>query len=77
VDHIYERCTQADMGTCSGCRPDSGMDCRYDCLSVCKVCGGMEGSLLPECPGRWLTREEDEMNYRHYCDGTGPFAEKP
>lgn len=48
----------------------------YDALSICEVCGGMEGSLLPECPGRMLTREEDQQNYAHYCAGTGPFAEE-
>lgn len=42
-------------------------------LYICAVCGGAEGSLLPKCPGRRLTYEEDEANYRHYCDGTGPF----
>lgn len=45
-------------------------------LSICKVCGGMEGSLLPECPGRVLTLEEDEANYGHYKRGTGPFANR-
>lgn len=76
MEHDYKRCTRTKTGRCSGCSEDSGMDCRYDCLSFCEVCGGMEGSLLPECPGRWLTREEDEANYRHYCDGTGPFAKE-
>lgn len=43
-------------------------------LYICDVCGGSEGSLLPFCPGRRLTVAEDAANYRHYGDGTGPFA---
>lgn len=74
MEHIYQRCTRSELGTCGGCREDSGLDCLYESLAVCKVCGGAEGSLLPECPGRWLTREEDQANYKHYCAGTGPFA---
>jgi hypothetical protein len=45
-------------------------------LFICSVCGGMEGSLLPTCPERWLTMEEDQANYTHYCNKTGPFAEE-
>ena len=52
-------------GVCTWC--DGG-------LFACTVCGGMEGSLLPECPGRRLTLEEDQANYQHYCNQTGPFA---
>ena len=47
-----------------------------DELFICEVCGGMEGSLLPECPGHKLTMEEDQKNYQHYLNGTGPFASK-
>lgn len=45
-------------------------------LYICAVCGGSEGSLLPACPGRRLTFEEDRANYAHYCAGTGPFAKE-
>jgi len=72
-EHVYKRCTKADTGRCGGCR-DDGLDCMYESLSICSVCVGMEGSLLPECPGRQLTFEEDQANYQHYCTGTGPFA---
>ncbi len=71
--HIYHRCTRQATGHCSGCYEDSGLDCMYDVLAVCKVCGGSEGSLLPTCPERWLTIEEDAANYEHYCHKTGPF----
>lgn len=75
MNHTYLRCTLAATGHCSGCRDgESSLDCKYEALGICSVCGGMEGSLLPTCPGRWLTREEDEANYKHYCEGTGPFA---
>jgi hypothetical protein len=70
-------CTQCHgVGTtpCSGCSLDSGMDCRYEALSYCSVCGGLEGSLLPVCPGRRLTMDEHDKNYAHYCAGTGPFG---
>lgn len=44
-------------------------------LFLCSVCGGFEGSLLPECPGRQLTEEQHEENYRQFLAGTGAFAE--
>lgn len=70
--HSIIKCKAKEDGRCPGCR--DGMDCRYDSLAHCGVCGGMEGSLLPFCPGRTLTYAEDEANYRHYCESTGPFA---
>lgn len=72
--HRYKRCTR-DAGSCSGCRSES-VDCMYDCLSLCEICGALEGALLPTCPGRRLSEEEHDANYAHYCAGTGPFAEK-
>lgn len=67
-------CHGSGTTNCCGCRRDSGMDCTYEALSFCEVCGGMEGSLLPFCPGRRLSIEEDQANYAQYCAGTGPFA---
>jgi hypothetical protein len=32
-------------------------------LASCDVCGGAEGSLLPECPGRHLTFGELDRCY--------------
>lgn len=69
--HVYKKC--ARPAPCGGCQYD-GMDCRYECLSVCEICGGLEGALLPVCPGKQLTMEEHDANYKHYCEGTGPFA---
>ena len=43
-------------------------------LFICKVCGCMEGSLLPVCPGRRVSMEEQDRFYAHYCAQTGPFA---
>lgn len=57
------------------CGEYHGHTCNVCDLFICSVCGGAEGSLLPECPGRMLTPEEDQENYRHYCEKTGPFAE--
>jgi hypothetical protein len=73
--HDYERCrSDATGNSCSGCRHE-GSDCVYESLAFCKVCGGMEGSLLPVCPGRRLSIEEDAHNYAMYCQGIGPFGE--
>lgn len=71
ANHTYLH--HREDGPCPGCRQE-GMDCMYSSLSICHVCGGSEGSLLPFCPERQLTIEEDQQNYKHYCDGTGPFA---
>lgn len=68
-------CHGSCLKYCDGCRQE-GMDCTYDNLSICSTCGGMEGSLLPTCPGRMLTPAEDESNYADYCEGTGPFAKR-
>lgn len=46
----------------------------YESLVICKICGGMEGSLLPECPERLLSYEEDQENYRRFCTGEPPFG---
>jgi hypothetical protein len=69
--HIYETCPGR---TCSRCR--DGQDCFYETFAVCKICGGFEGSLLPECPGKQLTYDEHQENYKHYCADTGPFAKE-
>lgn len=62
-DNLDEECSENNRpGTCSICN-----------LFICEVCGGAEGSLLPSCPGRRLTFEENEISYQQYCDGTGPF----
>jgi hypothetical protein len=63
--HIWYECKCHRVG-CQFC--DGG-------LGLCTVCGGFEGSLLPKCPGIRLTEEQHDENYKHYCAGTGPFAE--
>lgn len=69
MNHKYKVCTGQG---CRGCRQE-GMDCTYEALAICEVCGGMEGSLLPDCPGVMQTPEQDKQNYAHYLAGTGPF----
>lgn len=59
---VHSTCTDTSCPICEGG------------LFLCSVCGGSEGSLLPSCPGRQLTYEEDQENYRHFCADTGPFA---
>lgn len=71
MNHRYKQCSGTPE--CHGCRAE-GQDCLYEVLSICKICGGMEGSLLPECPGVMQTPEQDKQNYADYCAGTGPFV---
>ena len=52
------------------CTNDSCVVCN---LFICDICNGAEGSLLPKCPGRRLTFEEDQRNYHDYCNGSGAF----
>lgn len=51
--HTFYVCTCNKTG-CQYC--DGG-------LAYCTVCGGAEGSLLPECPGVRLTPEQHDKNY--------------
>lgn len=62
--HIREVCSREHCYGCNVCN-----------LFICSVCHGMEGSLLPRCPGRLLSFEEDQANYQHYLKKTGPFME--
>lgn len=73
VGHRYQRCTRATTGTCTGGCAD-GHDCFYETLAVCAVCGSLEGALLPFCPERRLTHDDEQRHYQHFCAGTGPFA---
>jgi hypothetical protein len=66
----------------TGHRAERHTDCTRDRCIICEGaithclrCGGVEGALLPTCPGRQLTMDEHDANYKHYCDGTGPFEE--
>lgn len=69
MDHVRATHKSGDV-----CPDNDGHTCNICNLFICAVCGGSEGSLLPTCPGRRLTPEEDKENYRMYCAGTGPFA---
>ena len=43
-------------------------------LGVCKVCGGMEGSLTTDCPGERIPYEKDQEVYAgkiDYREGRG------
>lgn len=59
---LHEHCERQHCAICEGG------------LTVCTVCGALEGALLPTCPKRPLTYAEHSANYAHYCAGTGPFA---
>jgi hypothetical protein len=75
MKHNYMSCRLKETGRCSGCRNgESTLDCMYDSLAICSTCGGCEGSLLPTCPGYWLSMDEQDANYQHYMNKTGPFA---
>lgn len=69
MEHTRKICNpktdRCDDGRCNVCD-----------LYVCAVCNGAEGSLLPECPGRFLSYDEDQRNYIHYCAQTGPFTKE-
>jgi len=64
-EHVYEKHENCMIPHCMIC--EGG-------LCHCVVCGGFEGSLLPECPGKQLTSKEHDENYKHYCNKTGPFT---
>lgn len=70
------QCGGSGRTRCGGCRTE-GADCMFECLGVCTICGGFEGSLLPHCPGEMLTMDEHDAHYAHYCAKTGPFSEDP
>lgn len=52
-----------------------GSDCCAICvggLSICKNCGGVEGSLPSECPVQRMTSEQEDAVYDgrlDYCNG--------
>lgn len=70
----WERTTGHRQEQCSSDGIDCGGSCICCTLSLCRICGGLEGALLPTCPGHRLTMEEHDANYADYCHGTGPFA---
>ncbi|MER2114212.1 MAG: hypothetical protein ABS904_00485 [Solibacillus isronensis] len=47
---------------------DCGGTCYYCTLSICKVCGGAEGSLTSDCPGTKVTGKIDDMVYGGIID---------
>ncbi len=61
--HIREMHEKCERSSCIVCE-----------LFICSVCGGIEGALLPTCPGRKLTEAEHDANYLLYCQGEGPFS---
>lgn len=58
---VHENCERTHCPICEGG------------LFLCTVCGALEGALLPTCPGRWLTPDEHDANYKAYCERSGPF----
>lgn len=53
---------------------DNDMDGGWSCmfcqggLSACTVCGGLEGALTTQCPGRKLSEEEIDLVYAQQID---------
>lgn len=53
---------------------DGDLDCGVHCmfceggLSLCIVCGGGEGSLTTQCPGRQMTEDELDRVYGFLLD---------
>lgn len=57
--HVPVKCTSKD---CHGCMFCAGG------LYACSVCGGGEGSMTSQCPGRRLTETELEKVYAEEVD---------
>lgn len=57
MDHVEWKCTLG-WEKCNQCNYDSHWE-----LFMCAVCGGAEGTLPSECPGRLLTQEEEDGIY--------------
>jgi len=51
TDHIFHKCNNLDCNICEGG------------LALCKVCGGVEGSLTTECCEKSLTAEQHDRIY--------------
>lgn len=67
MKHDYEK--HEDHAT----DPD-GVLCRLVCdggLSICKICGGAEGSLTTDCPGVVMTTEQGDAVYAGRLDYQG------
>ena len=67
LPHVWYVCPRGDL---------CGPYCQY-CeggLALCVMCGGLEGSLLPWCPGERISLRDDERNYRMYQRSAGPFC---
>lgn len=57
--HIPVKCTDPE---CNGCMFCAGG------LYACEVCGGAEGSMTTQCPGRRLSADELEQVYAQRRD---------
>lgn len=60
--HVEWKCTKG-WAECDKCNYDTHSE-----LFVCAVCGGFEGILPTECPGRRLTEEEENGIYKKNWD---------
>lgn len=54
IEHTKYVCTRQECYPCQFC--DGG-------LFACTICGGFEGTLTTECPGRKLTPDEERLIY--------------
>jgi len=73
--HTYHRCPGGD-----GCPNNDGRSCVY-CdggLASCTVCGGAEGTLPSECPGKLLDEKQEKLIYAGKLDfRDGRWREEP
>ncbi|CVK18498.1 hypothetical protein [Sporomusa sphaeroides] len=72
MDHQYREPKDCNCNGEPGCMVCDGG------LSICKVCGLMEGSLTTDCPGEWSGKKSEEIYAGNldYREGQGWVEEK-
>lgn len=69
VEHVLYDCPGTAESGCPAAQ-DEPRTCNY-CdggLALCTVCGGAEGSMPSECPGRSMTHREQELVFSGVTD---------
>lgn len=65
TSHVFYQTGDADV-------PDSICDRNGEVvLSLCRVCGGAEGSLPTDCPGTFMTEDQQDHVYAGAIDFVG------
>jgi hypothetical protein len=68
MEHKFHLCKRTSCMVCNGG------------LSLCTICGGAEGSLTTDCPGKQLTGKEQDKIYAgslDFRDGSWVSAPNP